>query len=277
MRTVTTRTAVTGFGGTRDHCRMRILRLILVAVAAAVAVLVGPRAASALESFVMTLSPSFGPASTAVTASYTYTSQGSRGAERCDFQAITFTWDGQLLGSKTGEFPDSRGGGQGQRGYCVARLTFMPPSGLNGSGRHIVRGQGEKHRVDAAFTVTAGGAAAPGQPTQAASPTRPGGVAADVTRTAQPTAQPSTRHTTPTPTAAPPSAATVGEPISAAATIAAAATKPTSGGPTGTVVAIIAIGLGIIGAGLLVVLALRQRTSSEKEQEVVADAVSTKV
>jgi hypothetical protein len=152
---------------------------------------------------------------------------------------------------------------------------------LNGSGRHIVRGQGEKHRVDAAFTVTAGGAAAPGQPTQTASPTRPGGVAADVARTTQPTAQPSTRHTTPTPTptaavAVAPSAATVGEePIPA--TIAAAATKPTSGGPTGTVVAIIAIGLGIIGTGLLVVLALRQRTSSEKEQEVVADAVSTKV
>jgi hypothetical protein len=153
---------------------------------------------------------------------------------------------------------------------------------LNGSGRHIVRGQGEKHRVDAAFTVTAGGATAPGQPTQTACPTRPGGVAADVARTTQPTAQPSTRHTTPTPTptataaaaAAAPSAATVGEEPIPATT---AATKPTSGGSTGTVVAIIAIGLGIIGAGLLVVLALRQRTSSEKEQEVVADAVSTEV
>jgi hypothetical protein len=151
---------------------------------------------------------------------------------------------------------------------------------LNGSGRHIVRGQGEKHRVDAAFTVTAGGATAPGQPTQTACPTRPGGVAADVARTTQPTAQPSTRHTTPTPTptataaAAAPSAATVGEEPIPATT---AATKPTSGGSTGTVVAIIAIGLGIIGTGLLVVLALRQRTSSEKEQEVVADAVSAKV
>jgi hypothetical protein len=241
---------------------MRILRLALVGLAATAAVFVGQREALAFESFFMTLSPSWGPSTTRITANYLFSAQG----DKCGFPTVAFSWDRQPLG----EAPVSRAGRD--QGYCIARLTFTPPSGLAGPGRHVVHaeGKGRKNLVDVAFTITGAGAP-PVQP--APSPTA-GGAGSAGTRGTQPTAKPSARPSASALASAPPStsAEPAGEPIASTSTAPVAALKSTSdGGSTGTVIAVVVMALTIVGAGLLAGLMLRKRGDSpEIPAEIVA-------
>jgi hypothetical protein len=218
------------------------------------------------------LSPSSGPNTTSITATYMFQPQSGQGEDGgCDSAVVTFSWDGHPLGRAPATSPI--GDWQAQ-GYCTARLTFTPPRGLDDPGLHIVAGTNGKSTAQARFTVTGAAAPAPAPPTPGGSPTTPA-TTPPTPRPSQTTAQPTTRPSSAAPsTAAPASAEPLPseEPaVQVSPGVAGAAVDPPSAGSIGTVIGIAVAVLTLAGAGTLVALAMRRRPDVA---EVPADAVT---
>jgi hypothetical protein len=265
---VATQTTVTDPVDARNHCRMRILRLTAVAVAATAAVLVGPRAASAVQSLGLSLSSVPGSSPPLITASYRFLpqqqDQKQQGAADCTKVRVTFWWDTQLLG-QVGARPDE---GQGQ---CIAEWArFTPPSGLDGPGGHVVRAVNGKDIAKATFTITDTVAPAPAPPTQGSSPTAAAGAPSTSARPSESATQSSARPSASAPTSAEPLPSEVPTDAGSPA-IVGAAMKPPSGGSIGTIIAIVVGVMTIACAGVLFALVIRRRPDTD---EIPADAVT---
>jgi hypothetical protein len=252
---------------------MRIRRLIAVAAAASAVVLVSPGVASAREvSFMAPLSPSSGPNTTSITATYLFQPHGGKGPDgECDSETATFSWDGHLLGRVSATSPI---GDWQRQGYCNARLTFTPPRGVDSPGPHVVAATNGRAAAQARFTVTGAAAPAPAPPVPGGSPTAMSSATA-ATRPSQTATQPTTPPSSAVPsTAAPASAEPLPseEPaIQASPPVVDAAMNPPSGGSMATVIGIAVGVLTLAGAGVLIALAVRKRPDLE---EIPADAAT---
>ncbi|NJC69092.1 hypothetical protein HC031_05040 [Planosporangium thailandense] len=237
---------------------MRIPRRIAITVAAAVAAVAAtvadPWQASARSVLVsLTLSPSSGPSTTTITATYRYVPLGRKGPNGGCGAEVTFTWDGQRLQGPGRPNPAGT--------YCAATLTFTPPKGLDSPGPHTVAGTQDTDTAQAQFTVTGSGTPAP---VPSPPPTAPSPVPATIAPATSVHPGPSVTPTaTPSPSASAPASTDPlpsEEPSDAGGSgIAGATTKPPAGSSVGTVLAVLLGLFTMVGGSVLLTLALRRR------------------
>jgi hypothetical protein len=159
---------------------MRILRPALAALVLLALVASGTPAEADPPSFVVTLSASSGPSTATITATYVYLPAAPILDPTCVFLTLThpsivFKWDGHTLGTVA----VTRGSDPAGQANCVAHLSFHPPTGLSGAGRHTVLAEFSDGAEEdtTTFTITGGGSgsspAAHPTPTMAATHATP--------------------------------------------------------------------------------------------------------